>query len=109
MAIDITSTDLRSFLGDSNVTEDRAEELLEVAKVKVEGYAPDAATAVQNEAARRFCGYLLLADETGFGVIRTQRTGDSDSEFVTNHAMGFRNSGAESLLAPFKKRRGGLI
>ena len=109
MAIDITSTDLRGFLGTDYVTEDRADELLKVAKARVEGYAPDAATAVQNEAARRFCGYLLLADETGFGVIRTQRTGDSDSEFVINHAMGFRNSGAESLLTPFKKRRGGLI
>ena len=108
MAIDITSTDLRSFLGDSNVTEDRAEELLEVAKVKVEGYAPDAATAVQNEAARRFCGYLLLSEET-LGVVRSQRTGESDMEVASNHAMGFRNSGAESLLTPFKKRRGGLI
>ena len=109
MAVDLTATDLRSFLGDGNVTEDRAGELLKVVKARVEGYAPDAATAVQNEAARRFCGYLLLADETGFGVIRTQRTGDSDSEFVTNHATGFRNSGAEAILTPFKKRRGGLI
>ena len=109
MAVDLTATDLRSFLGDSNVTEDRAEELFEVAKVKVEGYAPDAADELQNEAVRRFCGYLLLAEETGLGVIRTQRTGESDMEAVTNHAMGFRNSGAESLLTPFKKRRGGLI
>ena len=67
----LTATDLRSFLGD-DVTEDRAGQLLEVARARVEGYAPDAAPAVQNEAVRRFSAYLQLADETGFGVIRTR-------------------------------------
>ena len=65
-------------------------------------------TVTENESVRRFCGYLLLSEET-LGVVRSQRTGESDMEVASNHAMGFRNSGAESLLTPFKKRRGGLI
>ena len=109
MAIDITAAELRSFLGDGNVTETRAEELLAVAKARVEGYAPDAPSKIQNESVRRYAGYLLLSEESGHGVVRRSKTGDSENEYITNHAAGFRNSGAESLLTGSKKRRGGLV
>ena len=107
MAVDLTATDLRSFLGD-DVTEDRAGQLLEVARARVEGYAPDAPSEVADEATRRYAGYLLLAEES-HGVLRRLRTGDSEAEFVSNHSAAFRNSGAEAILTGSKKRRGGLI
>ena len=56
----------------------------EVAKARVEGFAPDAPTALQNEAVRRFAGYLNLSGSgtekgSGFGVMRTLKVGDADT------------------------------
>ena len=56
MAVDLTADQLRTFLGENNLTEDRAGELLEIAKARVEQYAPLASTALQNESVRRLSG-----------------------------------------------------
>ena len=68
---------------------------------------PDLEAALQGRPGwrRRDAGYRV----GGAGENRRVRRGVQRMEAATNHAMGFRNSGAESLLTPFKKRRGGLI
>ena len=110
MAVSLTAVQLRTYLGTDNVTEERAGEFLEVATARVEGYAPDAPVALQNEAVRRFTGYLEQSERrSGFGVVRREDIGGSEVEYVVNHAMVFRNCGAESLLTVYKKRRGGRI
>ena len=85
---------------------DRATRVLPVVVEMVTRYAPHAPTAVANEAALRFGGYLLGSD---FGVIRREELGPMNVEYVTNHAAMFRNSGAASLLTRYKRRRAGTI
>ena len=64
------------------------------ARVLVEQYAPDAPDEISNEAFTRLAGYLMDHDPSGM-----MRGGPSP----------IRSSGAASLLAPWKVRRGGLI
>ena len=73
-------------------------------EVRIEGYAPNAPEALQNEAAIRFTGYLAQAD---YGTIRSESAGGREVEYHQNHATAFRNCGAEMLLTRYKKRRAG--
>ena len=110
MAVTLTAAQLRAFLGGEPLTEERAGELLEVCKGRVEQYAPAAPAALQDEAVRRFAGYLELSERrSAFGVVRREDVGGSETRFVVNHSTAFRNSGAESLLTVYKERRAGRI
>ena len=63
------------------------------AKALINAYAPNAPTAIQNEAYARLAGWLYDTDPSG-------RTGSPDA---------LKNSGAAYLLAPYRSKRGGII
>ncbi|MCY4394987.1 MAG: hypothetical protein OXC10_07630 [Rhodospirillaceae bacterium] len=106
MAVTLTPEALAARIQGAATEPAAAESLLALAKARVELYAADAPEAVQNEAAIRYAGYMAQSD---FGAIRKESIGPSDIEYVTNHAAGFRNSGAAGLLAPWRVRRAGVI
>ncbi len=85
---------------------ERAARVLRVASRTVLDYAPKAPTELLNEAVIRFAGYLLGSD---YGTVRKETVGPFDTEYVTNHAAAFRNSGAAALLTRYKRRRAGAI
>lgn len=93
---------------------DRLADLQEVASTRIEQYAPNAPDIIKAEAATRYVGYML---ESGTGAIRKKDYADPlplDLDQVTSREIvvspgAFRNSGAESLLSPWKKRRAGAI
>lgn len=84
----------------------RVERVLPVATQMVGDYAPQAPTALLNEAVIRFAGYLL---EVSVGTVKSATLGPYSQENVVNHADAFRRSGAAMLLTRYKKRRGGPI
>ena len=79
-----------------------AERLLPVCRAIVEKYAPDAPEAVGNEAIIRICGYFAEARFGGYASNQTKIPPSS-------HAAAFRNSGAQALVSPWKRRRAGRI
>ena len=83
-----------------------AEALLAVVTEVVVRYSPNAPEALQNEAAKRYAGYLHEAD---FGAVRSERLGEREVQWASNHAAAFRNSGAEALLTRYRVRRGGQV
>ena len=83
-----------------------AEQLLNVARARVDDYAPTAPDAVANEAVVRFAGYLSQAD---FGTVRREEIGPRSVEYQTNHANAWRNCGAAMLLTRWARRRAGTI
>ena len=85
---------------------DRAGRVLPVATAIVVEYAPEAPTPILNEAVIRLAGYILSAD---YGTIREEELGPRRLQYPVNHAMMFRNSGAQALLTRFKKRRAGAL
>ena len=85
---------------------DRAERILAVASAIVLEYAPHAPDALQNEAVIRLGGYLAQSD---YGTVREESIGPKSVSYQMNHAMMFRNSGAQALLTRWKRRRAGLI
>ena len=85
---------------------DRAERILEVASDMVTEYAPHAPTSILNEAVVRLGGYLAQSD---YGGIREESVGQRSVSYQMNHAMMFRNSGAQALLTRWKARRAGVI
>ena len=101
--VTLTAQDLADETGASV---DRAGRVLPAVAEIIAGYAPDAPTAVSNEAAIRYAGYLLASD---YGGIRSESLGPQSADYITNHAAMFRNSGAMALLTRFKVRRGGII
>ncbi len=82
--------------------------LLAVATALVEGYAPAAPEAAQDEAVVRFCGWMLEAPADG-------RVTDRDDTYMTkwsaNGQRGFLLSGAQDLLRPWhvQSERAGVI
>ena len=100
----LTAAELASFLG---IEAPRAATLLEVARLRVDTYAPAAPAAMANEAVRRFAGYLNEADS--FGAISQEDIGPLQISRTTNHANAFRNSGAAALLSRWRVRRAGAI
>ena len=91
---------------ETGATLDRAERFLEVGTEIVTEYAPQAPTAVLNEAVIRLGGYLAQSD---YGTIREESLGEKSVSYQLNHAMMFRNCGAQALLTRYKIRRAGLI
>ena len=85
---------------------DRAERILAVVSATVTEYAPHAPTVLLNEAAIRLGGYLAQSD---YGTVREESVGQLQSSYQMNHAMAFRNSGAQALITRYKQRRAGVI
>ena len=85
---------------------DRAVRILAVVSATVTEYAPHAPTALLNEAAIRMGGYLAQSD---YGSIRENKVGGLEISYQMNHAMMFRNSGAQALITRWKIRRAGVI
>ena len=104
MAVTLSATELAVELAVEQALADR---LLPVATAIVDGYAPHAPAALQNEAVIRFCGYLANTDF--FGSVRSKTIGPLSIEYVTNHASAFRSCGAAALLTRYKRRRAGSV
>ena len=85
-----------------------ATRLLAVATLRVQDYAPDAPTALQDEAVIRFAGYLDTSSAT-FGAVTSSAVGPLTASYPVNHAAAFRNSGAAALLTRYRVRRGGKV
>ena len=79
-----------------------ATRLLPVARAIVMKYAPEAPEAIQNESIIRICGYFAEARYGGFVSNETKIPPSS-------HAAAFRNSGAQALVSPWKRRRAGRV
>ena len=80
-----------------------ATRLLPVAQAIVEKYGGDGIPeAVENEAIVRLVGYFM---ESRFGSF----TGTGVQIPPQSHSASFRNSGAQSLVSPWKVRRAGAI
>ena len=85
---------------------DRAERILAVVSATVTEYAPAAPSALLNEAVIRLGGYLAQSD---YGTVREESIGNLQRSYQMNHAMAFRNSGAQALITRYKQRRAGVI
>ena len=106
MAVSLTATELAAEIG---AEAGPAGRLLSVATVMVEGYAPEAPAALQNEAVIRFAGYLA-GSEYGFsGAIASETVGPISYTLPVNHADAFRRCGAAMLLTRYRVRRAGLV
>ena len=80
-----------------------ATRLLPVAQAIVLRYGGDAVPeAVSNEAIIRLCGYFM---ESRFGSF----AGAGVQIPPQSHSAAFRNCGAQNLVSPWKKRRGGAV
>ena len=90
-----------------NIPPTTAARLLPVATEMVTRYAPQAPDAMANEGVIRLAGYM--ASTSHYGAIRSSEVGPLKVENVVNHAMMFRNSGAQALLTQYKVRRAGAI
>ena len=106
MAVTLTTGDISSM--EPNASQARLESVLAASKMQIERYAPAAPEQIQNEAAYRLINFILLSQDGG-GVIRSMKLGDGEVQYVTNLSPSLRNSGAESILSPYKRRRAGLI
>ena len=106
----ITSTELRDAIvyaysgrklsADSQLA--YAERLLPVGRAIVEKYSDAAPEAIKAEAIIRICGYFAEARFGGFVSNETKIPPSS-------HAAAFRNSGAQALVSPWKRRRAGRV
>ena len=94
MAITITVDELAAALRLGDAPEETAEatRLLAYASEAVPKYAPLASDVVQNEAAIRLAGYLYDMPFAGKG---------------SGYANALKNSGAASILLPYREHRGG--
>ena len=103
MAVTITAAELGSALG---VDIAIATRLLPVATALVMQYAPTAPEAVGNEATIRAAGWLHASPKSG---AVQERVGEVDTAYLFEATGCLRNSGAMSLLSPFKQRHAGAI
>ena len=103
MAVTLTVQSLSEATGTTTAVATR---LLPVVTEMVQGYAPDAPEAIQNEAAIRCAGYL---SQQPTDARRSTTVGSITSSWATTHTAALRHSGAMSLLSPYKVRRAGAI
>ena len=74
------------------------------AAAMVERFAPDAPTPVKNEAVIRISGYLYAKRPEKYGKISVGSLA-LESRPERMHADAMRNSGARSILSPWRNRR----
>ena len=93
-----------SIAGGAKLSDDRAAALGEAASALVERFAPDAPAAIKNEAVIRVAGWIRSREPKPvqgltFSGIRL----DFRERFYSPDAL--RNSGARSMLTPWRTRR----
>ena len=97
MAVNLTVAQLRNAVrvDDSTSETERLTAMLETATAMVNNYAPesDVPAAIGNEAVIRIVGYLYDSPQASRN---------------SAYANAMRNSGASTLLAPYKARRAGI-
>ncbi len=90
--------------GGSSLTDDRAAQLGEAASQQVERFAPDAPQSTKNEAVLRVAGYIHTRAPRPVQSIQVGGARlDFRERFYSPNA--FVNSGAKSLLIPWRRRR----
>ena len=93
-----------SISGGSNLTDDRIAELGEAASALVERFAPDAPDPIRNEGTRRIAAWMHGREPKPFqGITIGGIRFDFRERFYSPDAL--RNSGARSLLSPWRARR----
>ena len=94
-----------SIAAGSNLSDDRAAALGEVASALVERFAPDAPGAIKNEAVIRVAGWIRAREPKPLQSISlpSGMRFDFRERFFAPNAM--TNSGARSLLMPWRLRR----
>lgn len=113
MAVAITLADFGEEIGlETDAAADSASarvaaRLHAVASAIVLKYAPAAPEAVSDEAVVRLGGYLWGSSSADYGAMHKQDVHGIGVEYAVNHGLAFRNSGAASLLAPWKVRHAG--
>ena len=103
MAVTLNSAELAEAIGTDSKTATR---LLAVSSALVERFAPRAPGSISNEAAIRTAGWL---SEQPSAAIRSETEGDITTSYSPSMISALRNSGAMSLLSPWKIRRAGVI
>ena len=96
MAVTIKQAELSDALrlGASDAETAQATRLLSYSSLAVERHAPKAPDAVHNEAVIRIAGYLFDQPNAGRGAV---------------YANAMRNSGASSILLPYRVHRAGSV
>ena len=93
-----------SIAGGASLTDDRAAALGETASELIERFAPDAPQAVRNEATIRVAGWMNAREPKPMqGITVGGMRLDFRERFFSPDAL--RNSGARSLLTPWRVRR----
>ena len=107
MAVTLSAADVMARFP-PDVDQAQATALLATSTAMVDQADPDrrAPDAVANEAALRYCGWLLDAPSGG---VRMDKAGDFTVAYSPRMTGGFRASGALAMLAPFVRRRAGAI
>ena len=103
MAITLTASELQAALGIDSATAIR---LLPVATELVNRFAPDAPGVIADEAVVRTAAWLHEAPAAGQ---TSETTGDLSTRYAASSMSALRNSGAMSLLSPWKQRRAGAV
>ena len=95
MAAELTDEGAEAVSGWTGDADDLAN-LVAVVHQHVHDYAPNAPAALRKEAAARFGGYLLLsAGRAMYGLVRGDSLDLRSAEYVTNHAVAWRNCGGD--------------
>ena len=96
MAVTLAAAALSGALRVGDSTEEQAEvsRLLAYATEAIDRHAPEAAEATANEAAIRLAAYLFDQPNAGRGM---------------SYANALRNSGAASILLPYRVHRAGRV
>ena len=103
MAVNISVSDLTAATG---ISAAQATRLLPVGAALIEEYGPAAPVPIQNESLIRLTGYLRQMPSG----LRKVGASSLDIEYdVAGLKAPFRQSGAMSLLSPWKRRRAGAI
>ena len=95
-----------SIVGGARLTDDRAAALGEMASALVERFAPDAPQAVRNEAVIRVAGWTYARqprDIQALSFANGMSLNFRERSIASPDAL--RNSGARSLLSPWRARR----
>ena len=98
MAVTLTAAELAT---GARIAQAEADRLLPVTVEMVESYA-DAPDPIANEAAIRLGGWLVTSQRSS---VRSERAGDLEVSFAASLVGALRHSGAQSLLAPYRRRR----
>ena len=93
-----------SISGGANLSDDRAAALGEAASALVERFAPDAPSAIKNEATIRAAGWIYAREPRPVQAITIDTIRiDFRERFFAPNAM--LNSGARAMLLPWRVRR----